>query len=206
MIPFLFNFNPRHLLLQVFVLLWIGLGCQSAAHAQQDSSTRVKAVKLEPAKPNMVPGWTLSADFEIELGAKLRDAVEKGLPLQFSADFKLLRPRWYWTDQETTVASFPMNLSYHALTRTYRLITPVSTQTFPRLEEAVVAMSQISLWPVIRKESIVIGERYNAQVRFRLVLTQLPKPFQVSALVNTEWDLSSDWITFDFTPRLEVLK
>jgi hypothetical protein len=27
----------------------------------------------------------------------------------------------------------------------------------------------------------------------RLDLTQLPKPFQVSALTNRDWDLASEW-------------
>jgi Domain of unknown function (DUF4390) len=192
-------------LCQCVVVIWMLLG-SPAVFAQQDSVTQVKAVKLEPSVAPLPPGWTLTADFGIELGHKLRDAVDRGLPLQFAADFKLLHPRWYWADEETVSASYPLNLSYHALTRTYRLVTPVNTQTFPHFEDAIAAMSKITQWPVIRKESIVIGEKYNAQVRFRLVLTELPKPFQVTALVNTEWDLSSGWLSFDFTPRLEVLK
>ena len=34
----------------------------------------------------------------------------------------------------------------------------------------------------------------------RLDLTQMPKTFQVSALSNKDWDLSSDWLRWTFTP------
>ena len=35
----------------------------------------------------------------------------------------------------------------------------------------------------------------------RLDVTQLPKPFQLSALTNREWTLDSDWKKFPFRPE-----
>ncbi|NUM88210.1 MAG: DUF4390 domain-containing protein, partial [Bdellovibrionales bacterium] len=37
------------------------------------------------------------------------------------------------------------------------------------------------------------GEDYRAQTRMRLDISQLPKPFQVNALTNRDWNLASDW-------------
>ena len=37
------------------------------------------------------------------------------------------------------------------------------------------------------------GARYVASVRMHLDLSQLPKPLQINALVNTDWGLDSDW-------------
>lgn len=187
------------------ILCCMLLSSPTFASAQQ-SAAQVRAVKLEPAKPPLPKGWTLSAEFGLGLGDKLREAVERGLPLQFAVDFKLLKPRWYWADEEVVSASYPFNLSYHALTRTYRLVTPSQTLTFNRLEDAVEAMSKVAQWPVIQKDAISVGEKYNAKVRFRLVLTEMPKPFQISALVNTEWDLSTEWLEFEFTPHSEILR
>jgi hypothetical protein len=39
---------------------------------------------------------------------------------------------------------------------------------------------------------------YFAAVRMRLDLTQMPKTFQVSALANRDWNLSSDWARWTF--------
>ncbi|WP_370262617.1 DUF4390 domain-containing protein [Limnobacter sp.] len=187
-------------------LLWLVLACWPQAHAQQDSITRVTAVKLEPTKAPAAPGWNLAAEFDIQLGNKLREAVDRGLPLQFAVDFQLFRPRWYWMDEQTLATTYTYNLSYNALTRTYRLVTPANTYTSSSLDEMIDRMSRVSQWTVVQREQIAPGEKYTAQVRFRLLLTELPKPFQISALVNSEWDLSSEWVTFEFTPRREALK
>lgn len=198
---FLFRaFLPHGLLA---VLLWC---LAPLVLAQQDSTTRVTAVKLEPAKAASAAGWNLAAEFDIELGHKLREAVDRGLPLQFSVDFQLKRARWYWMDEEVISTSYPLSLSYIALTRTYRLVTPQATYNTSTLEDAIKQMARLRDWSVIPRDRIEIGQPYTAQVRFRLVLTELPKPFQISALVNSEWDLSSAWLVFDFTPKREALK
>lgn len=174
--------------------------------AQLDSSTRVTAVKLEPSKAPASAAWNLAAEFEIELGYKLREAVDRGLPLQFTVDFQLMRSRWYWVDEEVVSTTYPLNLSYNALTRTYRVVTPNNTYNTPTLEDAMQHMTKVRDWAVIPRDRIQIGQPYTAQVRFRLLLTELPKPFQISALVNSEWDLSSEWLSFEFTPKREALK
>jgi hypothetical protein len=174
--------------------------------AQVDSATRVTAVKLEPSKAPATPAWNLAAEFEIELGHKLREAVDRGLPLQFTVDFQLKRSRWYWMDEDLISTTYPLSLSYNALTRTYRVVTPHNTYNTPALEDAVKHMTRVKDWAVIPRDRIEFGQPYKAQVRFRLLLTELPKPFQISALVNSEWDLSSEWLAFDFTPKREVLK
>ncbi|HEX4856004.1 MAG TPA: DUF4390 domain-containing protein [Limnobacter sp.] len=176
------------------------------ALAQVDSSTRVTAVKLEPSKAPAAPSWNLAAEFDIELGHKLREAVDRGLPLQFAVDFQLKRTRWYWMDEEVINTTYPLSLSYNALTRTYRVVTPHNTYNTPTFDDAIKHMTRVKDWAVIPRDRIEVGQPYKAQVRFRLLLTELPKPFQISALVNSEWDLSSEWLVFDFTPKREALK
>jgi len=178
----------------------------AVAFAQQDSITRVTAVKLEPAKAAPTPAWNLAAEFDIELGYKLREAVDRGLPLQFAVDFQLTRSRWYWMDEQVVSTTYPISLSYNALTRTYRVTSSSNTYNSPTLEDAIDHMAKVRDWAVVPRDRIEIGQPYVAQVRFRLVLTELPKPFQISALVNSEWDLSSEWLAFDFTPKREALK
>jgi uncharacterized protein DUF4390 len=42
--------------------------------------------------------------------------------------------------------------------------------------------------------------RYEAAVRLRLDTTQLPKPFQITALTSRDWNLQSEWVRWSFTP------
>ncbi|MDX1668470.1 MAG: DUF4390 domain-containing protein, partial [Limnobacter sp.] len=176
------------------------------SYAAEESYTRVTGVRLAPTdlevRPDQ-PGWSIAAEFDIKLSNKLNDAANRGLPLNFVVDFRLIKPRWYWTDQELVVKSYPMVLSYNALTRSYRVETPTGNQTTPDLQSALNLMSRLSEWPVVLRSQIQIGETYLAQVRFRLDVAEMPKPFQINALTNSQWILSSDWLEFEFTPRSE---
>ena len=59
-----------------------------------------------------------------------------------------------------------------------------------------------SLPPIagVRFATIEAGVRYDAAVRERLEVNELPKPFQLNALASREWQLDSGWHRFAFTP------
>jgi hypothetical protein len=156
------------------------------------------AAEIEVNKPQLVAGddgYVLSADFRFELTPRLEEAVTKGLVLYFVADFELSRNRWYWLDERMASRSLTYRLSYHALTRQYRLSTGGLHQSFETLGEALRVLSRLRNWTVIDAgdKSVKPGETYQAALRMRLDLTQLPRPFQISALGNKDWNLDSDW-------------
>jgi len=53
---------------------------------------------------------------------------------------------------------------------------------------------------VASADALTKGAKYDAAVRLRLDVNQLPKPFQVNALASREWTLASDWQRWSFTP------
>ncbi|WP_226496711.1 DUF4390 domain-containing protein [Ferribacterium limneticum] len=140
-------------------------------------------------------GYVLSADFKFELNPRLEEAVTKGVVLYFVADFELSKARWYWLDEKLVSRSQTYRLSYHALTRQYRLTTGGLHQSFQTLSDAMLVLSRLRSWTVIDKNDKAVrpGEPYDASLRMRLDVTQLPRPFQISALGNKDWSLSSDW-------------
>ncbi|WP_310493402.1 DUF4390 domain-containing protein [Dechloromonas sp.] len=140
-------------------------------------------------------GYVLSADFKFELNPRLEEAVTKGVVLYFVADFELSKARWYWLDEKLVSRSLTYRLSYHALTRQYRLTTGGLHQSFQTLSEAMQVLSRLRSWTVIDKNDKAVhpGEAYSASLRMRLDVTQLPRPFQISALGNKDWSLGSDW-------------
>ena len=142
-------------------------------------------------------GIVFNGDFELELTARLEDALAKGVPLYFLVDFECYRPRWYWFDERIGAATLTLRLSYHALTRTYRLSTGALHRSYPTLAEAINALTRIREWLVLPRGALKPDTTYHAYVRMRLDTAQLPKPFQVSALANREWTLASPWKRWD---------
>ncbi len=145
-------------------------------------------------------GYTLSADFNVNFNARLEEVISKGVVLYFVMDFELTRARWYWFDEHVIRRSRSIQLSYHALTRQYRLSTGSLHQGYATLDEALRVMARLRRWPVIEKGEVRPDQVYQAALRMRLDLTQMPKTFQVSALSSRDWSLSSDWQRWLFSP------
>ena len=141
----------------------------------------------------------LDADFSLDFNARLEEAVGKGLALYFVAEFELTRPRWYWLDEKLVATSQTWRLTYHALTRQYRLSSAGLSQSFTSLEGALRMLSHLRNWPVLERDRLRPGEVFDAALRLRLDLSQLPKPFQIEALSNKDWILASDWKRWVFT-------
>ena len=162
------------------------------------------AAEIEISVPQIAAGddgYVLSADFTFELSQRLEEAVTRGVVLYFVADFELSRPRWYWLDEKVVSRSQTYRLSYHALTRQYRLSTGALHQSFSTLSEALRMLTHVRNWVVADRsdKAVRVGEPYQAALRLRLDITQLPRPFQISALGNKDWSLASDWKTWPVT-------
>ena len=144
----------------------------------------------------------LEAIFEVELTRTLEDALNKGLPLHFVVEFELIRPRWYtlylWNK---SVLEFEQDyrLSYNALTRQYRLSMGALHQNFDTLNDALALMGRLRPRFLAAADMLDAGKDYEAAVRMRLDVTQLPKPFQINALASRDWNLESAWFRWTLT-------
>ena len=90
-----------------------------AAAAATADEIEVRAASLAATDEGIV----FNGDFELDLTARLEEALAKGVPLYFLVEFECYRPRWYWLDERIGTAALTLRLSFHALTRTYRLST-----------------------------------------------------------------------------------
>jgi hypothetical protein len=150
-------------------------------------------------------GYSLAADFEVKLSRRLEDAINKGLVLYFTADFELTRSRWYWFDQTVVRRSKTFRLSYHALTRQYRFSSGALHQSFHSLKDALRMLSRVRRWRVVEEGEIDDEVDYVASARLRLDPSQMAKTFQVSALSNRDFRLSSGWLMWNFSSSEAVL-
>lgn len=157
---------------------------------------KIKSFELERVDND----WYLSAAFQIELSPGLEDAVQKGVVLYFQTEFDLTRSRWYWFDEKPVLAQRQTRLSYQPLTQQYRIASEGFTFSAKTMSEALQAVGSIGGWRVIDNGQLDLSKSYSADLRMFLDLSKLPKPFQVNALNNRDWNISSDWVHVPFSP------
>jgi hypothetical protein len=156
---------------------------------------KIKSFELERSDND----WLLSATFQIELSPGLEDAVQKGVVLYFQTEFDLTRSRWYWFDEKPALVQRQTRLSYQPLTQQYRIASEGFTFSAKSMSEALQAVGSIGGWRVMENAQLDPGKSYTASMRMSLDLSKLPKPFQVNALNNRDWNVSSDWYRFPFS-------
>lgn len=164
------------------------------------------AAEAEIRSAALLPGddlYILNADINAELTPLLADVVARGVSLYFNAEFELSAPRWYWMDEEIISKTLTYRLSYQSLTRQYRLTTGALHQNFGSLEEAMRTMLRIRNWGIADRNTLKVGKSYNAALRFRLDVGELPKPLQVSAFGRRDWNLGTDWYRWTFVVTRE---
>ena len=172
-------------------LLAILLAAALASRAHADDAV-VRDASLRAAPEGLV----LDADFDFTLGPRLSEVVANGVPIYFVVEFELSRPRWYWLDEQTASKRLQLRLSYHALSRQYRLSTGLLQQNFATLGEALNVLKRVRNWLVVDRTTSLAEADYAAAVRMRLDTALLPKPFQLSALTSRELHLESPWKRF----------
>lgn len=175
--------------------LIVALACAAADGARADEIDVVDA-RLAGSEE----GLLLSADFAFDFSARLQEAVANGVPLHFVVEFEMSRPRWWWFDEDTASRQTQWRLSYHALSRQYRLSSGALHQYFATLEEALEVMRRLRNWLVLERSVQLKGSLYEVAVRMRLDTAQLPRPLQVSALTSRELRLESPWKHFLYVP------
>lgn len=142
---------------------------------------------------------------QVTLSPVLIEAVNRGVPLYFVSEFDVLRNRWYWFDEKILSQTKTVRLSYHAVTQQYRVaVGGLHQMAYPELDQALAAATSMRGWPITDFDGQNVNaamqavlakpEAYEVRLRVRLDSAQLPKPLQVNALTNRDWNLSSDWV------------
>ena len=140
-------------------------------------------------------GIYLSANVGFELPPVVEDALVKGLSLIFVAEAEIYRERWYWTDKKVASASRSLRLVYQPLTRRWRVSLAgegsgrvALAQNHDTLAEALASVQRISRWEIAELAN-VDASNHSLTFRFRLDLSQLPRPFQMGIAGQREWQI-----------------
>jgi hypothetical protein len=145
-------------------------------------------------------GIQLTASVTFELPAVIDEALTKGIPMFFVAEASIYRDRWYWYDKRVSYAARHMRLTFQPLTRRWRLqVSPhvignsglVLGQMFDTRDEALAAIQRISRWRIADLGAIDSDSIHTVEFRFRLDVSQLPRPFQIGAVGQSEWNITA---------------
>jgi Domain of unknown function (DUF4390) len=184
--------NRLAMLAKLFILLALA----AAAYSARADDIEVTDARLAATEDGVV----LAADFAFDLNPRLAEVITNGVPVYFVVEFELSRRRWYWFDEKAASKRLQLRLSYHALSRHYRLSTGVLQQNYPTLEEALNVLRRVRNWQVVDRTVALSDASYEAAVRMRLDVALLPRPFQLSAITSRELNLESPWRRFAFRP------
>jgi hypothetical protein len=178
---------------------WLLLACV-VAHAQV--TTEISQLRVERTDEE----WQLSAQLQFEISSAVEEALVKGIPMVFVISADVLRERWYWSDKKLVAAERFMRLAYQPLTRRWRLnvssgpavssgVGLALNQSFDTLAQALSAIKRIAKWKIADAADLDPSVKYKLDFRFKLDLGQLPRPFQIGALGQSDWDISASVLT-----------
>ena len=183
----------------LLTLVWLLAFALPVAQAADPAPTDITNLRVQ----RLDDGLFLSVAINFELPSVVEDAMLKGVPITFVAEADVLRDRWYWYDKRVATASRSVRLAYQPLTRRWRVnvtsgaFTSAGTgfalaQNFDTLTDALSTVRRIARWKIADPSEVDLDARQNIDFRFRLDLTQLPRPLQIGALGQADWNISAE--------------
>ncbi len=166
--------------------------------AAAQNATEITQYQVERMEDEIV----ISAQVAFELPAAVEEALLKGVPLYFVNEAEVLRERWYWYDKKVSVVERHLRLAYQPLTRRWRLNVTAGAgrdaslglalnQSFDTLAQVLATIKRVAKWKIVDAGELDTNQKYKVDFRFRLDLNQLPRPFQIGALGQSDWDIAA---------------
>ena len=184
--------------LLVCVCLAATLPMSVKAQAPSGPGVEVTELRLERYESSLV----LQSSLRLDLSPLVEDALQKGMPLYFVTEAEITRDRWYWSDKKVSTVARHFRLAYQPLTRLWRLnvsrepigsvgLASSLSQNFETLSEALSAIRRTVNWKLADLSDIDSDNKYTLLFKFRLDVSQLARPFQMTAGNNAEWNLAT---------------
>jgi hypothetical protein len=170
----------------------------TALHGMAHAETSVELHNLKITK--LGDGVYLSADWHFDLPPSLEDALLKGVSLYFVTEAELTQERWYFYDKRIAMTERHVRVMYQPLSRRWRVsVMPQAFgasglgvslgQSYGSAEEAMQVVKRLSQWRIANTSDLNPEAKQALALRFKLDLSQLPRPLQMGALTQTEWNI-----------------
>ena len=152
------------------------------------------SVEITRDEPGERPGLFVADHFEFDLPQPLIDALHRGIALNFTHEFSLVKTRWYWFDKPVAESRFSIRLAFNPLTRRYGVAYSGLSLNFDSLEQALPYIKSLRRWRVAPSGAVTNDEDFEAEIRFFLDTNKLPKPMQVTTNDSIDWTVESEWV------------
>lgn len=143
---------------------------------------------------------SVSSRFQTELPDQLKQALRRGVPLNFTLGWQLSAPtvasyRFKFDQLIGDDSNIYYKLTFHPLTNRYRVTVGAFSTDYDTLDAALRAIGAVANWKVLHKGTLSGTEARETKAEIRLLLStsKLPKPFQINALTSKNWHLDSGW-------------
>ena len=168
----------------------------------ETASAAEPAIELQNLKVEQSEGAVYaSLQWNFQLPSPLEDALYKGVALYFVAEIDVTRERWYFYDKKLLSAQRHMRLSFLPLTRRWRVniaSQPFSSaglgmslgQSYDNLDDALQSIRRIAQWNIGNASDLEPDTKQNIAISFKLDLTQLPRPMQIGAAGQNDWNIA----------------
>jgi Domain of unknown function (DUF4390) len=139
--------------------------------------------------------YVLTANIDYQLSEKAIEALDNGVPLFWTYQFKVQEQRDFFWNDTLVEKSFRYRIQYHALLKMYRVINESNgaVENFSTLQAALDLLSTLRDYRLIEKTQIDIKKQYVAGMKITFERDALPLPLRPIAYTNPQWYLSSDW-------------
>ena len=145
-------------------------------------------------------GIRMSGNIRFTLSDKVRETLERGVPVYFLFETQTTRSRWYWSGKAVHANKRYIRLLYQPLTRRWRInvsgepfnrssVGVVLNQNFDSLDAALGMVRRISSWQVLDAGEWSADNSYVVRARLRLDVSQLGQPFQMGTVGQAGWSL-----------------
>lgn len=165
----------------------LGLGLAATSLPAWASAPAIELLTLRLQRAD----GALSLDFaaRIHLSRAVEEALQRGVPVYFTAQAQLLRNRWYWRDERVARVQRTWRLAFQPLTSGWRVGFGGLNQTQATLEEALASLSRLSDWKIADLAQVDPDSRHYVEFSFRLDTSQLPGPMQFGLTTQADWTL-----------------
>ena len=198
MTAFFTHFSKNYPIDQVARALVAAVVLTLSHMAIAQSSAELSQIRAERVEDEIL----VSTQIGFELPAAVEEALLKGIPMYFVAQAEITKERWYWYDKKVAFAERHMRIAYQPLTRRWRLNVTAGSdsigstglalnQSFDTLSQALTVIKRIFRWKIAESGDLDGGGKHKLELRFRLDLSQLPRPFQIGAIGQSDWDVGA---------------
>ncbi|MCC7150801.1 MAG: DUF4390 domain-containing protein, partial [Rubrivivax sp.] len=116
---------------------------------------------------------------QVSLPRAVEEALQRGVPIYFTAQATLWRSRWYWRDERIARVTRSWRLVYQPLTNNWRVGMGGLNQTYATLADAFATVTRAARWRLADTAQLDPDSRYTVDFSWRLDTSQLPGPMAI---------------------------